>query len=259
VELTPPECFRAAFARRFAFDSPVELALRLSIAARYEWLEAQISANYQIDELFRPLLHAVAAHDFAAAERIAELPPPVIDQPNNRDYALILSALVGLVREDDALLQQATTAMAKRKPLAYVKAIQRALGVVADGSSEKFAEALTKMLAAYPKYMYDDEVYRLVDPHATGLFELCRRYRPELVDTFDVNRGLPWDAGYYEWLTTCDDISCHLDREAVPADIRPQIVDLQPLEWAPAYLAQVKENVKNPPDPRQILRRRGRR
>jgi hypothetical protein len=171
-----PECLRAGICRRFAFDSPVELALRLSIAARYQWLQTQWSGNDHLDELWRPLLQAVAAHDFAIADRILDLSPPFIETPNSRAYAAVFAALYALRRKDADVLRQAVTQSKKGKPKAYVKAINVVLESALESSSSLFAEGMNKMLSAYPKYMYGDEIYGLVDPHAIGIYEICRLY-----------------------------------------------------------------------------------
>lgn len=249
-----PSCLAAGVARRFASDAPAELALRLSLAARYEWLASQTNANAHPEELFRPLLHAAAAHDFAAVARIADLPPEALKKPNNPNYAHLLAALTGLIRGDGARLREAAVAMGKRRPPAYVKAAHRAVIAIADASPKSFADALGMMLKAYPKYVYDDEAYRMVDPHVTGLYELARLYRPEVVRDFDTGRPLPWDSGYHQWLLTCPDIARHFERERVPEAVRPHVVDLEPLAWGPVFLAKVRERMANPPDPRSFLR-----
>ena len=236
--LFAPDCFRAGMCRRFAMDSPIELALRLSIAARYQWLQTQFSGNDHLDELWRPFLQAVAAHDFAVANRILDLSPPIIDKPNNRAYAAVFAGLHALVKRDGALLRQAVDQSKKGKPKAYVKAISLVLESAAESSAVLFAEGMNKMLSSYPKYMYGDEIYALVDPQAIGLYETCRLYSSDLVAEFDTGRKLPWDSEYYSWLQNCDNIADHLDHNAVPLELRPLLLELKLLEWGPS----VREN-----------------
>jgi hypothetical protein len=99
-------------------------------------------------------------------------------------------------------------------------------------------------------------VYRLVDPHAHGLFELCLQYRPGVATGFDTDRGLPWDSEYSQWLRTTADLSAHFEPESVPEDIRSALIDLGPLPWAEAFRQSVKKNMANPPDVRRILKSR---
>ncbi len=235
--LFAPDCFRAGMCRRFAMDSPIELALRLSIAARYQWLQTQFSGNDPVDELWRPYLQAVAAHDFAVANRILDLSPPMIDKPNNRAYAAVFAGLHALAKRDEALLRQAIDQSKKGKPKAYVKAISLVLESAAESSAALFAEGMNKMLSSYPKYVYGDEIYSLVDPHAIGLYETCRVYSSDLIAEFDTGRKLPWDSEYYSWLQSCDTIADHLDRNAVPLELRPLLLELKSLEWGPAVRA----------------------
>ena len=183
------------------------------------------------EELWRPLLHAVAAHDFAVANRVLDLSPAVITKPNDRAYAAVFTGVYGLMRRDGHLLQHAVLEANKRKPAAYVKSINLVLEAVATESASLFATGMNNMLSCYPRYMYSDEVYRLVDPHAIGLYELCRSYSPQVVADFDTSRKLPWDQGYYEWLQTCDDITVHFEEDAVPEELRSLLIELEPLQW----------------------------
>jgi hypothetical protein len=48
-----------------------------------------------------------AAHDRAAALRVLDLTPPVIEKPNNRDYDQILTCLHALMKKHAALLREA--------------------------------------------------------------------------------------------------------------------------------------------------------
>jgi hypothetical protein len=105
------------------------------------------------------------------------------------------------------------------------------LRAVAENSALDFVERMNKMLSAYRRYMYGDEIYGLIDPHAMGLFELCRRFSPKVVEEFDVERKLPWDRGYFAWSQQVDDISVHFDVEAVPPLIRPYLFDFEPIPW----------------------------
>ena len=232
--LFAPDCFQAGICRRFVLDSPLELALRLSMAARYQRLQTQFSGNDHFDELWRPLLHSVAAHDFAVVNRILDLSPALIEKPNNRAYAAVFAGLYALVTKNAELLQQAVAQSKKGKPFAYIKAINLVLEAVSESSAPLFAQGMNKLLSAYPKYMYGDEIYALVDPHAIGLYELCRSYSRDVVALFDTGRKLPWDSAYYSWLQSCDDLTPHLKREAVSIDLQPFLIDLQTLEWGAA-------------------------
>ena len=234
--LFAPECIGDGIFRRFSMSSPMELALRLSIGARYHWASAQWNGNDSHDELFRPILHAIAARDFTAAEMLASLSTPVIANPNNRAYAAVFTGVCALLKADHQLLQDALKAFPKSVP-AYVKAIQSVLEAVANRSSKEFTEGMKKMLSAYRRYMFGDELYGLIDPHAMGLFELCRRYAPEVVADFDVAGNLPWDREYFLWTQQTNDIRDHFEVSSVPDVMRPYILDFKPIAWGQAVLA----------------------
>lgn len=233
--LFPPKCIGDGILRRFTMDSPVELALRLSIGARFHWAETQWSGNNYHDELFRPILQAVAARDFTAAEKLAAISPPVIENPNTRSYAAIFTGVCGLMKHDCQLLNTALSLFPKTDP-AYIKAIKSVLQAVADESAEDFAAGMNKMLSAYRRYMFNDELYGLIDPHALDNYELCRQFSTSLVDDFDVERKLPWDREYFRWSQEVNDISDQFDGD-VPEVIRPYLLDFEPISWGKEVLA----------------------
>jgi len=176
---------------------------------------------------------ATLSHDFEVAHHLASTHPVFIEKPLDCLYADVYSGIVALVHKDKALLDTAVNQFLKTDP-AYVKAIKSAIGAVASGSAVDFSTALNKMLSAYNRYMYGDELYCLIDPHAHGLYELCRRFSPDIVREFDVERKLPWDREYFEWLSTVDDISEHIDTAAIPEVMHPLIVTFQPIPWGAA-------------------------
>lgn len=215
--------------RRFTMNSPLEFALRLSISARYEWAESQWFGSPP-GELFRPILHAVAARDFEAAHHLASTYPAVIEKPLDLDYASVYTAVVALLRQDRELLEAAIGKFKKTNP-AYVKAINAVMLAVASGSAGDFAEAFKKMLSVYRRYMYDDDLYGLVDPHAHGLYELCRRFSPDVVQEFDAQRKLPWDREYFAWSSEIDNVTEFYETDAIPEIMHPLLLKFEPMPW----------------------------
>ena len=224
-----PNCIGDGIYRRFTMNSPLEFALRLSISARYEWAKSQWHGGAP-GELFRPILHAVAARDFEAAKHLASIYPPVIEKPSDLQYASIYTATIALLRQDRPLLESAVETFTKSAP-AYVKAIKAVMLAVVSGSASGFAEGLNKMLSAYKRYMYGDDLYGLIDPHAHGLYELCYRFSPDVVHEFDTQRKLPWDCEYHAWSESVDHVSDHFDRDAIPELMHPLLLNFSPLPW----------------------------
>ncbi len=229
--LFPPDCIGDGILRRFALNSPLELALRLSIGARYQWASGQWNGNCNHDELWRPILQAIAARDFTAAKHLADMA-----KLDHQPPAPILTGVTSLLRKDHHLLQSATVPSTKKDP-AYIKAIKSVLKAVADGSAADFANAMNEMLSAYRRYMFGDELYGLVDPHALGLYELCRRFDPLVVAEFDLGRKLPWDQEYHGWSQQIADISDHFNVTDVPETIGRFLFRFETIPWGKQVLA----------------------
>lgn len=234
--LFPPGCIGDGILRRFTMDSPLELALRLSISARYHWAATQWNGNNYHEELFRPILHAIAARDFTAADHLAAISPPIVEKPDVRSYGAIFTGVRALMQRDRSLLRTAIGTFPKTDP-AYVKSFSTVLQAVADEAPADFATGLNRMLSAYRRYIYNDELYGLIDPHALGLYELCRRFSPTVVADFDVERKLPWDREYFTWSQDVDDLSVHYDVDSIPEVIWPYLLDFEPIPWGPDVLA----------------------
>ena len=76
-----------------------------------------------------------------------------------------------------------------------------------------------------------DIIYGLIDPHVHGLYELCQRFSPEVVQEFDTQRKLPWDREYYEWSSGIDDIKEFYDVDAIPEVMHPWLLKFEPMPW----------------------------
>lgn len=234
--LSAPASIGDGIYRRFTMSSPLEFALRLSITSRYQWATSQWF-GHPPGELFRPILHAVAARDFEAANHLASTYPPIIEKPLDLQYSAQYTAVVALLRQDRELLEQAIAKFKKTNP-AYIKAINGVMVAVASGSANDFAEAFKKMLSGYRQYMFGDELYGLIDPHAHGLFDLCRRFSPDVVKDFDTQRKLPWDREYFDWASRIDDIVCHFQIDKIPDIMRPLLLQFEPIPWGKDVLSR---------------------
>ena len=212
-------------------NSPVEFALRLAFSARYEWAYAQFCGGPP-GEIFRPILHASASRDFETAQQLASIHPTVIKRPADQLYSDVYAGVVALALEDRTLLKGAVE-QAKKSNSSYVKAINAVVKAVAEDSAPDFSVAMNKVLSGYKRYMFGDDLYGLIDPHAHGLYELCKRFSPDVVVEFDVDRKLPWDREYFKWISNLNNVADHLEADKIPDQVRPLLFEFQPLSWGP--------------------------
>ena len=222
-------------ARRINLDRPAELAMFLSFMARYKWAKTghtRTVPEVERERYFLPILQAVAAGDFLVTQRFAEaalLAPP--KKPTSKEYAAVTLGVLALLLNDDGQLQKAVAAMDRCKPKAYVAGMFETLRGAASRSPTQVAVGLNKVLKAYPKYMLGDEVMRLIDPHAHGLFQLCHRYSADLTSEFDIGRGPPWDPGLHDWFQLDIEPLAGVDLTTIDLEIHHVLIGLERPVW----------------------------
>ncbi|OYP35200.1 hypothetical protein [Rhodopirellula sp. MGV] len=228
--LDPLNAISDGICRRLWKDSNVELALRLSFSARHHWVASHFAGA--LDELWRPMLMALAAHDHLALNRLIELWQRSNEKPSSRSYAQICDALQAIVTGDRDLLCQTVGTFAKGNRPAYVSSVREVICSIANRDAGRFAEGMNRMLRSYRSYMFGDDVMGLIDPHAVGLYELAHKRIPEVTASFDVQQKLPWDREYFQWLQNCDDIQDCFEPFDAPDWMRHSIFEMDGLEWA---------------------------
>lgn len=228
--LDPLGAISDGICRRLWKDSAVELALRLSFSARHHWVTSHFAGP--LDELWRPMLMALAAHDHFALNRLIALWQQSSEKPNNRAYAQICDALQAIITDDRDSLHQTVEAFAKGKRPAYVSSVREIICSIAKQDADAFAEGINRMLRSYRSYMFGDDMMGLIDPHAIGLHELAHERFPEVTASFDVERKLPWDREYFQWLRDHNDIRDCYEPFDAPDWMRRSIFDMDGLEWA---------------------------
>lgn len=222
-------------ARRITMDSPGELATFLSFIARHEWANSghtRTVPEAERERYFLSILQAVAANDFAVAQRFAEsaLSAPA-RRPSVKAYAPLTGAVLALLLRDEGELKKTLDAADRCKPKAYVAGMFETLRGAANRSPEQVAAGLNKVLKAYPKYMLGDPVMRLIDPHAHGLFRLCQQYSADLTSDFNVRRGPPWDPGLIAWWDADCEPLAELDLTAIDPEVDRVLIRLERPVW----------------------------
>jgi hypothetical protein len=230
------EAIRRGIARRIALNSPAELATFLSLGARYEWALEGHPRKVPVVERerhFLPILQAAAANDFDLIHRFAQsaLLAPAI-KPRVKEYGPVYGGVLALALNDAEELRRSVSSMDKCKPKAYVAGLFETLRGAASGSPEQVATGLNKVLKAYPKYMMDDGILRLVDPHAHGLYVLCRRFSEDLTSQFDCQRSPPWDAEFLAWWETDQKPLEGVNLASIDPEAHRVLIELKdPLWW----------------------------
>lgn len=219
--------------RRITRNDPVEYARLLSVASRQEWLDAKINWNYERENIWRPLMGAVASNDMLCVQRLIELWETRFDKSHNRIYEALTVAVIAMFRKDTVSLKDACEKLAKRKCYPYVLGVKTVILGVANESAESVRDGLDLMLKKFKSYMYGDAKHAIIDPFALGLYELVRTFSPGLLSAFDVSQELPWDGEYAVWRESCAGIEEEYRKLTLPSFMKGPLVEMIDMDWAP--------------------------
>lgn len=221
---------KRGIARRIALNSPKELAMALAVGARYAWLNDGHKCTDDVSNNSAILL-AIAAHDFAVAQRFADTALAVIEEGKVRKYDPLYVGIIAMFTGDATLLARCVD-KAPKSGQAWFRGTREALQGAAEGSPSLVATGLDRLLRAVLRNTDDDDVGRLVDPYSHGVYELCLRWSPDIVSEFDVTRGKPWDAEYHAWLRANENPLERLDLNGISPEVHRAVVELQrPIWW----------------------------
>ncbi len=231
--LEPEATIADGIARRFWKDSPIELALRLAIGARFHSISTQLIHNSHADSLWRNILQSAAAHDWHAAKAQCQLWSESKVKPHNPSNALVCDGLTAIFNRDRDSLHAISGKLRQSKAPSYLKAVMSAIVAVECADSNIFNDSICQMLKHCKNFMFGDDLSSLIDVHAIGLLELSRRKNKDLANLFEKNSPLPWDAEYHEWLSQVEDIADLFEIPDVPQWLLKALFELEKFAWSP--------------------------
>jgi hypothetical protein len=188
-------------ARRLAFNTLGDLRTALSLEARIEWFqrgEFGSMNNGCYPEAWK-ILRALAARDLAVARRFFE----VNDQPVKRGHrptVLLYNGLLALMTDNKELQSDLAGPLAKQKAPAASKSMLNVVGGIINDDATVVVGGLAEVMASFRRLdnLFDED--KIICFLAHGLVELALEKNAELLDKFDFEQGLPWDAAYFKWL-----------------------------------------------------------
>lgn len=189
-------------ARRIAFNLPSELRQALSLQARIDWvwrMEVGNKGGGCYPEAWT-ILRALAAKDLFVARRFFDVNSVPV-RKGHRATVLLYNTLLSIITKDEALQQKLLKPLGEQRWTAANGAMFTVLGGIIRDDSSAIATGLTQLLASFRRLdLFEEE--KIICFLAHGLAELALEKDPDLLGQFDCGQGLPWDAGYFEWLRT---------------------------------------------------------
>ncbi len=106
----------------------------------------------------------------------------------------------GVLRDNPGIVSRTAQSLPRKSMSTNDIAMAECLIAISDRSTEKFQLAMLEVVESVRKIRTSDPHYKLIDLRAHGLWELAFRTSPNIVEHWDVDRGLPWDTDLWSWL-----------------------------------------------------------
>lgn len=230
---------RIGIARRVWLDDPTELTRFLSYSARSHWLREGYSFGHtSIPSTY--VLEAIAAGDWAFVHRTLDSCSFPLRQGGKwrrigafspegpAESDALLGILLGHL--DDA--EKALIWLESLKSTEAEKADRECLWGLLQNDSQRFLAGLGAVREATRKVRGTTlPEYRLISLQLHGYFELALQRNPAWVVRWDVEQGLPWDAGFYHWRRTGKPALREEDLAGLEPDFISHILNLPSPKW----------------------------
>ena len=189
-------------ARRALDDDPTEIVRFACLGTRDRWRAYLLNPDGESASLWHTCLWAMAINDTVAVERILRDAPRTASESPSAFvgfYRIFYNLFFGIVRSEELLARDAAELLSKQRLSTNNAAIADCLIAIFQQSSSRFSAALEDVCTSIRRIRAMDPHYKLVDVIAHGLWELAHSRSPELVESWDAERALPWDAELHAW------------------------------------------------------------
>lgn len=184
--------------RRLATGNLDEFGLFLQMHVRQAVLN-HIANDDEFTDIW-PLLVALAINDRAAVDgfiRVGTFPL----ESGHPDAVRIFNSVHAILRSRTAEWKRMPKSRGQEKKPAWIDGIVTCLEGIAAHDASQVATGLERHLEGFRKGVRINPLEKIISHTAHGLYQLAAGVDPNLVMTFDHDRGLPWDAEFHDWLS----------------------------------------------------------
>jgi hypothetical protein len=214
------------YSKRIIEDAPCELGLSASLYARLRLWSGTRDESGSFLNFSNDMLRGLAAGDVFVIQRFAAITPPQATSGPRAERSLH-AGITAVVLRDDARLASAIAEYDDwDKPKKYVSCIYASFRGLLAKDEAQVVEGLESLLATSNKINQLYDIFKVVSLETHGMYELCRWYNPDLVGSFDVARGLPWDKGLYAWVRQNDGALPFYDVTSLSPELQEWLVKL---------------------------------
>jgi hypothetical protein len=219
-----------AIARRVRLDDPRELAEHVCLEARREWIAYGDEKEDRTQRL-NQLIPAVALHDHVLEKRILEMSPYPLKSGHPDDVCLY-NAVFSVLKGNLDAFRRRLPYEPKRKTNRHWNAALQCLQAAAQNKPDLFRDSLEELLEIERRSNW---LASLISVFGHGIYEICQRAAPKVVESFDVNQEPPWDAAFHRWIQERDDPLKEFDWTKIPDEIRDGLRNMtRPIWWGAA-------------------------
>lgn len=203
-------------------------------AETYNVSAGRTVAQVQCDDsafMWIAYLNALAINDLEAVERMeSDLPRSLqhFSEPYPSHYPPLFNLVFGLARGDTTLASESIATLRERKLPSSDAAIRDCLVAIYERSPVDFADALLRCGKSTRRLRSIDPHARLIAIGLHGLWALAHRVAPAIVELWNVDSPLPWDAGLHRWNLANENAAGAIDWSRVP-NMRPSFIDMAPV------------------------------
>lgn len=222
----------SAVARRAAFDDPAELVMGLRLAYRtFFAIRGRWRNRCDLDQL----LPMCAVGDIEIARQVAKGRRGACSAvPHSGE--LVSIATVAWLNEDtetQEIVVQEIEAMSMKYVKPWDEAVLRAFCAAHHSDADGVANQICNLLTSIKKLREKTDISHVIILEAHGLYRLLESGSPELVQSFDVTQGFPWDPEVHAWCDENPSSAQTWDLTGLSKDLHQIVVKRKVPSWLP--------------------------
>jgi hypothetical protein len=229
-----------ALSRRFQLDDPRQIAMFTAFGLRSEWLiNGHLTWPWATLSGLSPIV-ALVCNDRLMMERFDTLPCPLVELPGNKKDPLLknkvsLDMVLGIIRDRRDVVEGAIDWF-ERLPKDQLSSGMRSefsgYRAILDRDPQQFLESMEYSFANARKLRgLISPSFKLFNLGLHCVYELALLKDPKLVENWDHERGLPWDADFHRWRRNNEEPLTAKDLEGLDEDRKRLLLDVPVPQW----------------------------
>lgn len=239
--------------RRFQLDAPRQIAMYTAFSLRSAWLtNGHLTWPWASLSGLSPVL-ALVCNDQLLLERFLTLPCPIVTLPGNKKDPLLknkvmLDMVLGVLRDQKQVVEDAIEwfeRLPKDQISSGMKSEFSGYRAILDRDAARFLESMEHSFSTTRKLRgLISPAFKLFNLGLHCVYELARYKDPKLVENWDHERALPWDADFHRWRRTNEEPLTEKDLEGLDDERKRLLIEVPAPNWW-SYIEQYPVPIPN--------------